>query len=141
MKRILLALVALVLMCGTSHALTVGGDSDTWQTLNIENTAGSAVTTYIPVSGVVGSNTYINPKMHKILGFEVLPTDGSSENWVSVFDCGNLDKLSNENFFGEVECYPQSWDGMWFPRPKYLSVGLAVKQGAHTRAVIYFTMR
>lgn len=139
MKKLLLVM-AFVLMASSCFALTVGGDSDTWQTYIVDNTSGLSLTTFVSTTGTA-INSFINPKIHKILGFEVFPIDTNSENWVALYDCANLDLLNNENFFGEVECQPSSWDGMWFPRPKYLTTGLAIRQGGHTRAIVYYTAR
>ena len=130
MKKLLMAMALMVSMCLISYA-----DGNIIKTYIIENETAQYLDTNIGV-------TTIYPGMDRILGFQVMPSTTISENVAALYDAISGDNLNANNAasqFAEIECAPESFDGIWFPYPRDLDVGLTVRQGAKTKVIIFYT--
>ena len=131
MKKFLVMLFMFVGVSGSIWASNVTLEGNQIKTEVIDNTTGQYLDTNVAV-------TTIYPRYDKILGFEILPITTASENVVAVHDATTGDTLGNTNLFGEAECAPESFDGLWFPYPREITTGITVRQGAQTRVIIYY---
>lgn len=131
MKKFLVMVLMLVGISGSIWASNVTLEGNQVKTYVIDNTTGQYADTSVSV-------TTIYPGMDKILGFEIMPISTNSENVVAVHDAVSGDTLGNTNLFGEAECAPESFDGLWFPYPREISSGVTVRQGAQTRVILYY---
>jgi hypothetical protein len=133
MKRILVLVLALCFL--STSAFAWGGDSGTgpgstpsyWKTWTIKNTTGAYTLTSV-------SNDII-AKGNVILGFQIMPLATSSENVVTIYDGGIT---SSDEIIGEAECAPESFDGLWFPRPRVVEKQIYIHQGPNTQVMIFF---
>ena len=89
-------------------------------------------------SSFVIPTTSIRPNVDKITKYEILPIDNekNSEIYIALFDDTTV-AMSGEKL-GEKEARDGGSAGERFIRPKKVLNGVVVRQGANTRAIIYF---
>jgi hypothetical protein len=131
MKKLIVILMLLGLMSvsGVANAQSAELDGNQWNTYIKENTSGVYLTTNVPV-------TSIYPGFDRIQGYTVMPLGTASENVVAIYD--SVSSTLSGEVLGEAECFPESWDGQWFPYPREISNGITIRQGPNTRVIIYF---
>jgi hypothetical protein len=134
MRKILSILLLICFTCSLAFAWggagdTAGNAASRWKTYQAVNSTGEYVLTSVPTTTII-------PQVNVILGFEIMGiAETHSENVVTLYD-GN--SYATDELIGEVECADESFDGLWYPRPKVLEVQLFIWQGPSTIVTIFF---
>jgi hypothetical protein len=108
-------------------------DSKYIYTYTIRNDLGTSKVTIIPVTSIYPND------VDRIIGYSIEgDTDGASaERWIEVYDASTT-ALSGE-VMAESEAPQHESQTVWFPSPRTIANGVAVRQGANTIAIIFFT--
>lgn len=135
MKKVILLLTFLFL-CQQAFSDTSGGNVfDAPSKIPVlthvqDNSTGLYVTNYV-------STEKINPSTCKILGFEVIAAGTSGEFVAAIHDTAS--SVSDNTLLGEIEAVQENFAGMFFPYPRWIANQLCIRQGGHTRVIIYYT--
>ena len=137
MRKLLAVVLGVVFVgLGVSDCFAAYSDSTAIQEYeySIVNDTGVKKTTVIPI-------TSIRPLVDKITGYAVTPNfnGGGSETYIGIYDDTTVACVGEK--FGEMET-PNATAliaGENFMRPKKITNGVVVIQGANTTAIVYFT--
>jgi opacity protein-like surface antigen len=128
MKKILFVAVMLLGLAGFAYADNVV--SIDWYSVNIVNNSGDHLVTVIPT-------TTVRPDVDKLIGYSAIPmTNGNTETYITVYD--GTDKSLSGECLGESEVASGGVDQHFEMRPKRISLGIVVDQGAYTNVQVYF---
>ena len=132
MRKVLWLVVVVMLFCVPVFA-DMATDSKLIYSYTIKNDTGAAKVSLIPVTSIYPND------VDRIIGYSIMAdTDGAgAERWIEVYDASTAE-LSGE-VLGESEAASTDSQMVWFPYPRTITNGIAVRQGANTVAIIYFT--
>ena len=134
MKR-LMALISLFSLLVFSPIMA--SVTDLSNTYSYTNETAAQVTVYV-------STTTIIPGVHKILGFNLVPTSNSTQGtFAALYDATSTtvstEGLNLSNMLGENESVANYSKDKFFPWPKPLSKGLTIVVGAYTTISVDFS--
>ena len=136
MKKVLCLILCSLFLGVSAFAVS----TDDYSVYTKDNTTGYYATTNVSTSTII-------PGVHSIIGYTVMSLtghvvngtliSGGSENVASIWD--EVSGTSSPSMIGpEIESIDESFDGYMCLRPKPITNGITIRQGANTRVQILY---
>jgi len=133
MRKYLNILVALALAVLPLMPNAIASDQEDILVYTIVNDSTSAV-----LDTSISTSTII-PGKHRILGFTISPNvSGSGTVNVGLWDATSTTTWSSTSIFVEAACANTTTQTVWLARPKPITNGVQVSQGANCAVMIYY---
>ena len=124
--------------------VTISAQAQQLMTYVSDNTTGAYTNTFVSTSRIYPQGTSGYDSGDRILGFAVYDialvagVAVNSENVAALHDASSSYALGALTIEAEIETVDDSFDGMWFPKPRKIYAGVCIRQGPCTRVIIYY---